>query len=88
MQQKILTVIKKRPGPIEPGQLPVIIDERSFEQGDALKEEIDSFLDCVRTGHEPVVNGAAGLRALETAMRISEQMGLGSHRLAGQAHSA
>jgi predicted dehydrogenase len=78
LQQKILTVIRKRPGPLEPGQLPVIIDERSFDQGDALKEEIDSFLKCVRTGAEPVVNGAAGLRALETAMRISEQMGLTS----------
>lgn len=78
LQQKILTVIRKRPGPLEPGQLPVIIDERSFEQGDALKEEIDSFLECVRTGREPVVNGAAGLWALETAMRISEQMGLTS----------
>jgi len=88
LQQKILTVIKKRPGPIEPGQLPVIIDERSFEQGDALKEEIDSFLACVRTGQEPVVSGAAGLRALETATRISEQMGLGSHGAKPQAHPA
>ena len=78
LQQKILTVIKKRPGPLEPGQLPVIIDERSVEQGDALKEEIDSFLACVRTGAKPVVSGEAGLRALETAMRISEQMGLGA----------
>jgi predicted dehydrogenase len=78
LQQKILTVIKKRPGPLAPGELPVIIDERSFEQGDALKEEIDSFLECVRTGHEPVVTGAAGLRALETAMRIGAQMGLAS----------
>jgi predicted dehydrogenase len=76
LQQKILTVIRKRPGPLEPGQLPVIIDERNFDQGDALKEEIDSFLECARTGSEPVVSGAAGLRALETAMRISEQMGL------------
>jgi predicted dehydrogenase len=88
LQQKILTVIKKRPGPIEAGQLPVIIDERSFEQGDALKEEIDSFLDCVRTGREPVVSGAAGLRALETAMRITEQMGLASQRGKAQARPA
>jgi predicted dehydrogenase len=78
LQQKILTVIRKRPGLLEPGQLPVIIDERSFDQGDALKEEIDSFLECVRTGSAPVVSGAAGLRALETAMRISEQMGFAS----------
>ena len=76
LQQKILTVIRKRPGPPAPGQLPVIIDERSFDPGDALREEIDSFLVCVRTGAQPVVSGAAGLRALETAMRISEQMGL------------
>jgi predicted dehydrogenase len=88
LQQKILTVIKKRPGPLEAGQLPVIIDERSFEQGDALKEEIDSFLTCVRTGQEPVVNGAAGLRALETATRISEQMGLASARAKARAHPA
>jgi len=78
LQQKILTLIKKRPEPLAPGELPVIIDERSFEQGDALKEEIDSFLECVRTGREPVVTGAAGLRALETAMRIGAQMGLTS----------
>jgi predicted dehydrogenase len=88
LQQKILTVIKKRPGPIEPGQLPVIIDERSFEQGDALKEEIDSFIACARTGQEPVVSGAAGLRALETAMRINEQMGLASHGAKAQARRA
>jgi len=88
LQQKILTVIKKRPGPLEPGQLPVIIDERNFEQGDALKEEIDSFLECVRTGREPLVNGAAGLRALETATRIGEQMGLAARQAKARLHSA
>jgi predicted dehydrogenase len=78
LQQKILTVIRKRPVPVGAGELPVIIEEQNLEQGDALKAEIDSFLNCVRTGATPVVNGEAGLRALETAMRISEQMGLPS----------
>jgi predicted dehydrogenase len=78
LQQKILTVIRKRPVPVGTGELPVIIEEQNLEQGDALKAEIDSFLNCVRTGATPVVNGEAGLRALETAMRISEQMGLPS----------
>ncbi len=50
LQQKILTLIRKRTGAPEAGQLPVTIDERSFEQGDALKAEIESFLDCIRTG--------------------------------------
>jgi len=74
LQQKILTVIRKRPEPPLPGQLPVIIEEQSLEPGDALKAEIESFLQCVRTGQAPVVNGEAGLRALETAIRITEQV--------------
>jgi predicted dehydrogenase len=78
LQQKILTVIRKRPGTPAPGQLPVLIEERSFDQGDALKEEIDSFLACIREGREPLVSGDAGLRALETAIRINEQIGRGS----------
>jgi len=72
LQQKILTVIRKRSAADGPGPLPVTIEEQNLEQGDALKAEIDSFLDCVRTGSAPVVSGEAGLTALETAMRITE----------------
>jgi predicted dehydrogenase len=78
LQQKILTLIRKRPGPLTPGQLPVTIEEQSFDQGDALKAEIESFLDCIRNGKPPVVGGEAGMRALETAMRITEQVQRGS----------
>jgi predicted dehydrogenase len=74
LQQKILTLIRKRP-PDEPsGPLPVTIEEQSLEPGDALKAEIESFLDCIRAGRAPVVTGEAGLMALETAMRITEQV--------------
>jgi predicted dehydrogenase len=74
LQQKILTLIRKRP-PGEPsGPLPVSIEEQSLEAGDALKAEIESFLDCIRAGRAPVVTGEAGLMALETAMRITEQV--------------
>lgn len=38
---------------------------------DVLKIEIASFLDAVNTNKEPVVTGRDGLRALDTAMRIS-----------------
>ncbi|MEY3136460.1 MAG: hypothetical protein RL580_192, partial [Pseudomonadota bacterium] len=71
LQQRILTTIRKRSGPLEAGQLPVQIDERSFEQADALREEIRAFLGCIRTGRPPVVSGEDGLRALETAIRIT-----------------
>ncbi|MBX5460000.1 MAG: Gfo/Idh/MocA family oxidoreductase [Steroidobacteraceae bacterium] len=77
LQQKILTLIRKRPAPIAAGQLPVTIEEQSFDHGDALRAEIESFLDCIRSGRPPVVGGEAGLRALETAMRITEQVHAG-----------
>ncbi|HEY2590417.1 MAG TPA: Gfo/Idh/MocA family oxidoreductase [Steroidobacteraceae bacterium] len=74
LHQKIMTVIRKRPeGPVA-GELPVTIEERSLEPGDALLAEIESFLGCIRSGAIPVVSGEAGLRALETAIRITEQV--------------
>ena len=74
LQQKIVTLIRKR-GPNDPaGPLPVTIEEQSLEPGDALKAEIDSFLGCIREARPPVVSGEAGLMALETAMRITEQV--------------
>ena len=74
LQQKIVTLIRKRTTAPQPGELPVHIEEQSLEQGDALKAEIDSFLDCIRSGGPPVVPGEAGLVALETAMRITDQV--------------
>ena len=74
LQQKILTVVRKSDAPPE-GELPQVrIDEQAFEQGDALKSQIESFLECAAQGKEPLVTGEDGLRALETAIRITEQV--------------
>lgn len=73
LQQKVLTLIRKGSAPQAAG-LPVTIEEQSLEPGDALQAEIDSFLDCVRHGRPPVVPGEAGLMALETATRVTEQV--------------
>lgn len=74
LQQKILTVVRKSDAPAE-GELPQVrIDEQAFEQGDALKSQIESFLECAAQGKEPLVTGEDGLRALETAIRITEQV--------------
>jgi predicted dehydrogenase len=72
LQQKILTIIrKKNDAPVEsPAQ--VSIEEQSFDQGDALFDEIGAFLKAVRDGTAPVVSGEDGLRALKTAMHIAE----------------
>ena len=53
-----------------PGQ--VTLEERSYEQGDALRLEIEAFLRAIREGGPPVVTGEDGLRALEAAIRITE----------------
>jgi len=71
LQQRILTVIGKRSAVPAPGELPVIIEESSYDQGDALRAEIHSFLDCIREGKPPLVSGEDGLRALDIAIRIT-----------------
>jgi predicted dehydrogenase len=72
LQQKILTVIRKKgDAPVEsPAQ--VDIQEQSFDQGDALLDEIAAFLRAIREGTQPVVTGEHGRRALETATKIAE----------------
>ncbi len=51
---------------------------QSFEPAaDPLALEIDSFLRCVRTKTQPLVDGPAGRRALALALRISETIGGG-----------
>jgi len=45
-----------------------------FKEGDALADEIESFLDAVRSRGLPLVSGEEGLRALEIASMISERL--------------
>lgn len=74
LQQKILSVVRKKSdAPVE-SVAEVAIEEQSFEQGDALRAEIVSFLETIRTGAQPVVSGEDGLRALETALRITQRV--------------
>ncbi len=99
LQQKILTVIRKKAGSkvsaaldpaalgaagIAAAQLPVHIEEQSFEQGDALLAEIQSFLAAARGEGRVLVTGQDGLRALTTAIAITERVRKGvAHCAAG-----
>jgi predicted dehydrogenase len=74
LQQKILTVIRKGAGVGADGMPQVAIDENTYEQGDALKTEIEAFLQAVATGEPPPVTGEDGLLALRTAVSITEQV--------------
>lgn len=74
LQQKILTVIRKGEGMGPDGMPQVAIDEKTYEQGDALKSEIEAFLAAVASGQAPPVTGEDGLLALRTAVSIGEQV--------------
>jgi predicted dehydrogenase len=74
LQQKVLTIVRKPPHDSDAPRGQVVIEERSYEQGDALKHEIEAFLDSIRGGKPPVVSGEDGLRALETATRITRMV--------------
>jgi predicted dehydrogenase len=74
LHQKILTVIRKRALAAGSGELPVQIEEQSFPQGDALLAEIEAFVAAIRGQRPVIVSGEDGLRALRTAIAISERV--------------
>jgi predicted dehydrogenase len=74
LHQKVLTVIRKGAGLGADGMPQVAIEENTYEQGDALKAEIEAFLDAAATGCTPAVTGEDGLLALRTAVSIAEQV--------------
>jgi predicted dehydrogenase len=56
------------------GWLDIRAENIEIRDGDALADEIDSFVGCVRARGLPVVGGTDGLRALEIASMISSQL--------------
>lgn len=65
--KKHIQVVRRR---LVDGQPHVDVEELDLGAGDALFAEIEQFVDCVRTRHAPLVDGSAGLRALEVAHQI------------------
>src|ERR1700688_1948164 len=80
LQQKVLTVIRKGTGVGADGMPQVAIEENTYEQGDALKDEIAAFLESAATGSAPPVSGEDGLLALRTAVSIAEQVASSRHQ--------
>jgi predicted dehydrogenase len=63
------------------GWLDIRGESIEIKEGDALADEVDSFLDSVRTRSRPFVSGEDGLKALEIASVISERLGSLAARL-------
>ena len=70
-QRRAQIFYKPAPGA---GWLDIRTESVEIKEGDALADEIDSFLDCVASRSLPLVGGAEGLRALEIASMISSQL--------------
>ena len=70
-QRRAQIIYKPEPGA---GWLDVRSENIEFKEGDALADEIDSFLDCVCTRTAPLVSGVDGLNALQIASLIRAQL--------------
>ncbi|MGD8925591.1 MAG: Gfo/Idh/MocA family oxidoreductase [Thioalkalispiraceae bacterium] len=70
-QNKKVGIHRKGDSEQFPGVANIDSQELAFEQGDALKAEIESFLDCIQHNKQPKVSGEAGARALATAIEIT-----------------
>ena len=71
-QARTLTSYRKGKDEMYPG-IPNIDTERCrYEEGDALKTEIEKFIEAIRQGRKPVVSGEDGKRALIAAIKISQ----------------
>ncbi len=70
-QNKKFAVFEKGSDEMFPGIPEIVRHESTFESGDALLEEIRSFLDCIEQNKKPLVSGEEGRAALETADKIT-----------------
>jgi len=72
--QKNITYIQRKETAREAIIPGMDIQKLHFDDGDALKAEIKSFMDCVHSREIPEVPGKAGRDALQIALDIMEQM--------------
>ncbi|BCA95317.1 oxidoreductase [Legionella antarctica] len=69
--KKQLAVFKKGEEEMFPGIPEITREQKEFDQGDALLEEIKAFLMCIEHDTIPLVTGEEGKDALETAEKIT-----------------
>jgi predicted dehydrogenase len=71
-QARTLTTYRGAATPAADSELAIERQEQSFGEADPLFAEILDFVESVRQGRPPKVNGEAGRRALEAVQRITE----------------
>lgn len=75
------TTIKTNQFPIEFGQVDqsgiakkIIYERRQIDEANALKMELESFLQSIRSGSQPAVSGEDGREALRVAIEITDMI--------------
>ena len=71
-QNRELATYRKGDGEMFPGIPNIDIEKNNFDKADALRSEIEHFLNCIQTQSIPKVTGYDAKRALQTAIEISE----------------
>lgn len=72
VDQRIETAYpRERPGEEWPE---VVMESVNIEPVKPLDAELAAFIDCVRTGNRPLVDGAVGQKALEVALRVKREI--------------
>jgi len=73
-QEKILAVNRKGETDNAEGYRDITHEELKFDDNDALNLEVLDFVNAIKSGGRPLVDGADGKRALETAIAITSQI--------------
>ena len=68
------TVVIRREVPYDDAPPQLKIEKLEVDLGDALLDQLRHFIEAVRTRSKPAVDGADGLGALRTAVRINDAM--------------
>lgn len=74
LQDKLLAVNCKSETDNDEGYRDIRHEEHHFEDNDALNLEVLDFINAIKTGGRPKVDGEDGKRALETAIAITTQI--------------
>jgi len=75
-EQEVI-VYRKQPGKLKPGQSPmemISIDPLPVVRDEPLKLELESFVECARTGARPLVSGEDGLAAMDLAEQVERSI--------------
>lgn len=71
-QNRVLQKYRTGDKEMFPGVPEILSEEATFETSDALLAEIQQFVDCIKTGEQPLVTGESARLALATAIQITQ----------------